>query len=268
MPVLINPAIVGPNTGTSNASGIALPGVVAGWTLLMANDFDTPFAAGGVSAAGDFPSPYNVEFWAYGDGAPDTAGSSFGANSIYHPSTVVSVSGSCLRKHVSVVGGVPHSATVGVSPAGLDSLYGRFSVCFRVPVTFSGWKAAWLHWPISGVWPRDGEIDFPEGGYDGNIEAYMHWQGGTSGGDQDGYTPGVPYGNGWHVATLEWLPSRCTFILDGVTIGNNTTTAHIPNTEMYWALQTETDFGAYPANMPISTDHGDIEIDWVAAWST
>jgi hypothetical protein len=265
------------SVGAVNASGIALPGAVAGWTLVYANDFNTPFSVGAVSSAGDFPSPYSGDLSAsiYPDWAPDTAQSLDGANSCYRPSQVLSCSGSCIRKHVFVnttdIPGTnfPQSATFVVQPGGVgNQLYGRYSVCFRIPTTFNGWKLAWLRWPASNVWPRDGEIDFPEGSLNGNIEAYMHWQGGTSGSNQDGYTPGTPYGNGWHVCTLEWLSTRCTFILDGVTIGNNTTTAHIPNTPMYWALQTETEFAGYPANMPTVTDHGDIEIDWVAMWST
>lgn len=260
-----------------NASGIPLPGVVAGWTLLYADDFDTPFSVGAVNSSGVFPAPYatNLTATPYPDFADDTAGSSFGDTSCYRPSQVLSCSGSCIRKHlfVNTTEFAPttfaQSAVFVVAPGGVgNQLYGRYSICFRVPVTFNGWKLAWLRWPASGVWPRDGEIDFPEGALNSNIEAYMHWQGGASGGDQDGYTPGTPYGNGWHVATLEWLSTRCTFILDGTTIGNSTTTAHIPNTPMYWAVQTETNFAGYPSNMPSTTDQGNIEIDWLAMWST
>ena len=39
-----------------------------------------------------------------------------------------------------------------------------------------GYKVAWLLWPKSGVWPRDGEIDFPEADLIGTISAFMHRQ--------------------------------------------------------------------------------------------
>ena len=41
-------------------------------------------------------------------------------------------------------------------------LYGRISVRFKAD-PLHGFKTAWLLWPDSGVWPRDGELDYPEG---------------------------------------------------------------------------------------------------------
>jgi beta-glucanase (GH16 family) len=141
-----------------------------------------------------------------------------------------------------------------------DQLYGRYAVRFRAdPV--DGYKAAWLLWPKSEVWPRDGEIDFPEGELDGTISAFMHRMNGTSGGDQDAYPTGATFGS-WHTAVIEWTPASVVFLLDGAVIG--VSTSRIPSTPMHWVLQTETSLNSI---MPSPTAQGHVQIDWVAIWS-
>lgn len=141
--------------------------------------------------------------------------------------------------------------------------YGRYVVRFKAD-TFHGYHASWLLWPTSGIWPGDGEIDFPEADTNGNISAFMHWQGGTSGGSQDAYSTNVPMGGDvWHTAEIDWLPSRVTFILDGNVIGNSTNTSHIPNTPMRFVIQNGGSFGS--AATP--SDSGHIYIDWVTIYS-
>jgi hypothetical protein len=263
----------GLSVGSGNASGIALPSTVSGWNLIYANDFNTSFAVGGVDSTGTFPSPYSADLWCYGDGSPDTAGGvDFGANSIYQPTDVLSCSGSVIRKNLHIVGGVPHSAVIGVSPGGVSNqTYGRYSACFKVPSTFNGWKTAWLTFPSPGTWPTDGEIDFLEGPLNGTMGMFMHWQGGTSGNDNYGFESGISYvstglGNGWHVVTLEWSANYCRFILDNLVIGTVYGTK-VPNTSMFVVLQTETDFSSYPTNMPTTGDAGFVDVDWIAVWS-
>jgi beta-glucanase (GH16 family) len=143
-------------------------------------------------------------------------------------------------------------------PGGQDQTFGRYEVRFRSSVPATGWKVAWLQWPASGVWPRDGEIDFPEGNLTGTIHAFMHRQNGTSGSDQDAYSTGVTFVN-WHTAVLEWTPTRCEFFLDGVSIGK--ATSRIPNTPMHWVIQSET---ALDGSIPAS--EAAMQIDWLAAW--
>ena len=90
-------------------------------------------------------------------------------------------------------------------PGGNDVLYGRYAVRWKADA-IPGYKVAWLLWPDSEVWPRDGEIDFPEGNLDGTVEGFMHRQNGTSGGDQDHAGSAVRFGDGrWHTAVTEWL---------------------------------------------------------------
>ena len=97
---------------------------------------------------------------------------------------------------------------------GSGTLGGRFAICWRLPTVIPRYKQAWLLWPDSETWPRDGEIDFPEGGFNsGNaIEAYMHRQNGTSGGDQDAYRTNVPRSGeaGTPPSSSGWLASRAS----------------------------------------------------------
>jgi len=116
-----------------------------------------------------------------------------------------------------------------------NQLYGRYEVRFRAD-SVDGYKTAFLLWPKSGVWPRDGEVDFPEGDLQGVIKAFMHRQNGTSGSDQDGYTSSARFPD-WHTAVIEWKPNFCRFILDGNILG--TSTSRVPNTPMHWVLQCE-----------------------------
>ncbi len=137
-------------------------------------------------------------------------------------------------------------------------LYGRYTIRFRAdPLPL--YKTAWLLWPDSGVWPRDGEIDFPEGDLNGKISAFMHRQNGTSGGDQNYWHTGQTYTT-WHTATIEWLPNKLTFILDN---SNITFTSRVPSTPMHWVIQTET---ALSSSSPANSTAGNVQIDWVAAY--
>ena len=66
-------------------------------------------------------------------------------------------------------------------------------------MTGFGYKTAWLLWPRSEVWPRDGEIDFPEGDLDSTIHGFVHRQGATSGSDQYAVSTSATY-TSWHTA--------------------------------------------------------------------
>lgn len=253
-----------------NASGIPMPGTLAGWTRVMAEDFDSPFAVGGVSTAGVFPAPYTDTVWAYADGTMDTAGSQ-GQPSRYHPSTVLSVSGSALKKSLYVAAGPqPRSAAVGVVPStGLNRLYGRFVVCVKITSAAEGWKLAWLTWPSSENWPTDGELDYPEGSIAGPYEGIafnFHKQGGDGNGpgNVDHFDAGVLWssagmGNGWHVLDMAWAPGAVRTWLNGNVVG--TSYAKIPNTTMRYMMQTETDVGVAVPTLP-----AELLCDWVAVY--
>jgi beta-glucanase (GH16 family) len=233
----------------------ALPvGDLPGWHQVFRDDFtvDVPL--------GSFPEAV-ADRWgnSYPDGWHDTSG-----NGTYFPSKVVSIQNGVMDLYLHTENGVHLvAAPVPTIPESANSkggiLYGRYVVRFRSdPVP--GYKTAWLLWPDSGIWPRDGEIDFPEGNLDGFISAYMHYQNGTSGSDQNVYSTEAAYMS-WHTAVIEWTPTACTFILDGQMIG--TSTSRIPDTPMHWVLQTETDLNGIP---PRDSAAGHVQIDWVAVY--
>jgi Glycosyl hydrolases family 16 len=141
-------------------------------------------------------------------------------------------------------------------------LYGRYVIRYEQSASFPMFHESWLLWPDSNTWPRDGEIDFPEADTNSSsTSAFMHRQGGTSGGSQDAYSAKVPIYGAWHTAVIEWLPTRCTFILDGNVVGNST--SNVPNTQMHWVIQNGGNFGATPDN----TSQGHLYIDWVSIYA-
>lgn len=158
-----------------------------------------------------------------------------------------------------VDGSGPHScAFIPQLSGGADHLYLRVAERFCTPVRTAGWKDAWLLWPKSGVWPRDGEIDFPEGNLTGTISAFMHRQNATSGSDQDAYSTGATFAS-CHTAVTEWGPTQTRFLLDGAVIG--TSTSRIPNTPMHLVVQSETVLdGTIPTQTAKTT------LDWIAVW--
>ena len=227
----------------------AMPtGDLPGFRYVFGDDFTTPAAEGAFLAA--YP-----KWSAYPAGWKDS--SKFGS---YDP-RIISAHDSLLDIHHRTEGGA--ALVASLSPA-IDGdryqLYGRYAMRFRAD-SLVGYKAAYLLWPQSEQWPRDGEIDFPEGDYDRTISAFMHRQGATSGSDQDAFSTSATFGP-WHTAVIEWTPTRCEFFLDGASIG--AATARIPNTPMRLQIQSETRIISTPP--PTSTD-GHVLIDWVAVWA-
>ncbi len=244
----------GPNAASSaSPSGEAMPvGDIPGWRQIFADDFTTDVPVG------SFPSAVSDRWGAYEDGWKDTSG-----HGTYMPSKVLSVSGGLLNFNIHTEAGVPMVSApypkINGARNGTGQLYGRYAVRFRADA-LQHYKAAWLLWPDSGVWPGEGEIDFPEGDLDGKISAFMHRTGATSGGDQDYYLTDATFPT-WHTAVIEWTASRVTFILDGRVLG--TSTSRVPSTPMHWVLQTET---ALSGQVPAASTAGNVQIDWVAVY--
>jgi hypothetical protein len=210
------------------------------------------------------------KWWDYPDGWQDTQ-----KDCDYYPSQTMSIANNIMNMYIHTASNgtcmtaVPEpilppraSGSVGGATGSEGGqLYGMYSVRFKSD-PIPGYKTAFLLWPDDENWPADGEIDFPEGELDGTIGAFMHWEGATSGSQQDAYGSSDTY-TSWHTATLEWAPTYVKFILDGVTIGDST--SHIPDTPMHWVLQTESDIGA--SSPPAASASGNLQIAWVAMWS-
>jgi beta-glucanase (GH16 family) len=231
-----------PVTGTTSPSGVAMPtAALTGWRQVFADDFSTPVALGG------FPGSSYSSRWDGYAGFTDTSG-----NGTYTPEKVVSVKNGALDLHLRTEGGKALTAAPVplVDGAWGGSTYGRYSVRFRADAV-AGYKTAWLLWPDSNNW-NEGEIDFPEGELNGTINAFVH-QPGDPARNALAVGTGVTY-TGWHTATVEWLPSGVTFVLDGKQVGRTTVS---PSKPMHLVLQTET------SGRPSASASGHVQIDWI-----
>jgi beta-glucanase (GH16 family) len=240
-------------TATASPTFTPTPNPGGRWTSIFRDDFDW------VAAEGQFPAITSGRWSAYPHGWLDTSD-----NGTYDPA-IVSVHDGVLDKHLRYQDG--EFKVAAITPRWLNSsgastayqTYGRYEVRFRAdPVV--GYKTAWLLWPQSETWPRDGEIDFPEGSLTGSICAFMHHQGATSGSDQDAFCTSTTYAD-WHTAVIEWEPNRVGFYLDGALIGEST--QRIPNTPMRWVIQTETKIQTTP---PPTSAQGHVYLDYVEVW--
>ena len=244
------------HAATASPSGQAMPvGDLDGWRQNFTDDFTTD------APLGTFQTKYASKWHFYLDGWKDTAGQQ-GAPSRYYPSKVLSASGGVLNKYLHTENGTPMAAAllpILNGQANGSQLYGKYTIRFKSD-SLLGFKTAWLQWPDSGVWPRDGEIDYPEGDLSKSFGAFIHRQGATTGTDQTAFSNLGTY-TSWHTASLEWLPGRINLILDGVTVG--TSTNRIPNTSMHWVIQTESCLPTCPA----ANVAGNLQIDWAVAYA-
>ncbi len=230
----------------------AMPvGDLPGWHQVFTEDFATAVPLG------SFPgSVYGAKWSVYPDGWSDAPG-----DGVYMPSRVDSVSNGALDywfhtendKHLI-------AASMPLLPGGQDQLYGRYAVRFRVDPIL-GYKMSFLLWPQSETWPRDGELDFPEGDLAGQFGAYTHHQGAKSFGNQDAFETGLMNDGLWHTAVTEWTAAAVRYSLDGALIGVSTN--RLPNTPMHWVLQT----GRIAGTTVADTVEGHMQIDWAVAYA-
>ena len=127
-----------------------------------------------------------------------------------------------------------------------------------------GYKGVPLLWPMSGTWPRDGEIDWPESEFDRTPAAFMHRQGATTGSDQDWYpAPAGTSWQDWHTYAIEWVSgTSAEFFIDGTSIGKST--SRVPNTPMHLVMQFETRLTTTPPDPAVN---GYVEIDYLKVWT-
>jgi hypothetical protein len=255
-----------PSPTNACPSGECLPlGDLPGWRQIFTDDFIEPVALGQWSGCSmepmvcsGLPDAYRDRWWAFLEGWSDQASGS------YSPARVFSIAGGVLDIHVHTESGAHLAAApvplIHARNGAFGQLYGRYAVRFTSDA-LHGYKVAWLLWPDSETWPRDGEIDFPEGNLDMVIEAYLHRRNATAGSDTAGFSSGVPVSGGWHTAVIEWKKDSAVFILDGNVIG--ATMDRIPDTPMHWVLEVTTTLDGYE---PADETEGHVRIDWVAVW--
>jgi hypothetical protein len=245
-----------PNDGS--VSGEAMPTTdLPGWKIAFTDNFNTNIPLG------KFPSSVSNRYFAYPYPWRDTSKRGY-----YNPERTTYVENGRLIQWLHNENGqnLVSAFTPKFANGIQNQLYGRYAIRWRIQNPIPRYKIAWLTWPQSEVWPRDGEIDYPEAHnlvVGNKIHVYMHRQDGTSGGDQDFYNSNVDaVASGWHTSIMEWRPNSCKFILDGKTFGHST--SRVPNTPMRWVIQSETAIGG---DAPAPSTQGNIEIDWVAVWS-
>lgn len=241
------PSTAAPPTANAAApSGVAMPvGNLPGWKQTFSDDFTAPLTQG------EFPGSYSSKWMSY-NGFPDT--SHVGD----YDQSIISVQRGTLDLFLHTVNGRPK----GAAPIPLvnggwgGQTFGRFSVRMRVD-NLPGYGAGFLLWPDSNDW-NDGEIDFPEGGFDSVVHGYNH-------------CPGNPSVNcyvadssatftDWHTYTIDWLPTELSYEIDDKVIGSTTT--NIPTVPMHWVMQAATT-GVQPA----SGTAGHVLIDWATIYS-
>ncbi|MBC7517999.1 MAG: glycoside hydrolase family 16 protein [Microbacteriaceae bacterium] len=227
----------------------AMPvGDLPGWKQVFSDDFTTPVAAGG------FPGPYAAKWLSY-SGFPDTS------HKGWYDQKIISAHDGVLDLFLHTENGVALGAAplplVNGAPYGSQNgqSYGRFSVRMKSDA-LPGYGLGFLLWPDSEVW-NDGEIDFPEGGLDDVPHAFNHCLGNPSlncylASGSTSYTD-------WHTYTINWTPTKISFLIDGAEIG--ATTDNIPSKSLHWVMQVATT-GVTPD--PALSGH--LLIDWATVY--
>lgn len=242
--------------GAANMPFTDLPG----WKLTFADEFTTRIPRG------QFESASAGRYFCYKLGWRDSS-----QHGMYDPSIIAVNKKGLLDIWIRTIDGTPRvAAFVPIFPTGLGTqktnLLGM-RVEFRIRADkMTGYKGVPLLWPMSGDWPRDGEINWPEGGFDGGAPmAFMHRQDATTGGDQDYYrAPAGTTWQDWHTYVTEWKPGvSAEFFIDGKSIGKSTN--RVPNTAMHLVMQFETALGGAPVPDPSVSGH--VQIDRLAVWS-
>ena len=210
---------------------------------IFTDDFTTSLSAG------SFPGAYSSKWMSYNGFADSHDKGTFNQK-------IISMHDGLMDLHVQVANGrVQGAAPIPLIKNGKwgGQTYGKYTVRFKAD-TMRGVSAAWLLWPDSNRW-GDGEIDFPEGAFNGPFWAFTHCINDPS--VNCDYLNTQSTYQGWHTASIEWTPASIKFVLDGAVL--LTSTSAIPRVPMHWVLQTE-------SNADTATSGGHVYIDWVSIY--
>ena len=229
----------------ATASGADMPTAAPkGWTRIFAEDFGT------AQSKGQFPGVYGAKWKSY-HGFPDTSQRGD------YDQGIISVHDGALDVNLGTgADGRPKGAAP--IPLLTDSgkvtgqVYGRYTMRFNAD-NMPGYGMAGLLWPSSGTW-ADGEIDFPEGQFNSSIWAYTHCVGNPK--KNCSYLETGARWSTWHTATIEWMPGKINYIMDGRVL--QTVTKSVPTKAMQWVLQTGT-----MGDGPAPGTKGHLLVDWV-----
>jgi Malectin domain/Glycosyl hydrolases family 16 len=265
-------------TSTVDPSGQTMPvGDVPGWHQVFADDFSNDNVPRGsfsgcsetgtpvTSHCTGLPTAVDSKWWAYPDGWSGTP-----ATAVNYPSKVLSIQNGLMTYYIhteSLNGSAVHmvAAPLPKIPGATGSWggmqYGRYVFRARMDPLY-GYHASFLLWPDDNVWPRDGEIDWPEADLDSpTISGFMHWQNATAGSQQDAYNVMDPFDQ-WHTYEIDWTSTNCSFYIDGNLVGSSTDPTKIPATPMHLVLQIAASFSETAA----PTTAGNVQIDWLTVY--
>jgi hypothetical protein len=233
------PLVVDP----TDPSGATMPtSDGTGWDRVFSEDF-----ADG-SSRGGFEADYSDRFSVY-HGFADTAGTGR-----YQASVLSAHDGLLDMRLRTTKGGTPLAG--GIVPL-VDGQWGgqtsgRYSVRMKSDEV-DGYGVAMLLWSDENVWEH-GEIDFPEGALGAPAYLNVHCL-------EDPAEKCVHYETSasladWHTYTIEWTPSRMSFLVDDEVVG--TTTENIPTSPMHLVVQAGSNEG-----LPPRSAAGSLLIDWM-----
>ena len=172
----------------------------------------------------------------------------------YNDGARVTYHDSCMDIEIAQVAGVMQG-TAGIFGVGQNSM--RTSMRFRTDAPFTGAGCAGMIWPRSGKW-SEGEIDWPEVQFNGNITGFIHRVGLNPEQNALVVNTAVTPWSGWHTVVTEWRPGhyvRC--FLDGVLLGTCTSAVAVNSHD--WRLQAAANGGTRSAG-------GHMLVDWIAQW--
>ncbi|MEN0103137.1 MAG: glycoside hydrolase family 16 protein [Curtobacterium sp.] len=227
----------------ADPSGVTMPtGDGSGWKRVFSEDFARPTPTGG------FEADYADRFSVY-HGFADTAGTGR-----YQSSALTAHDGVLDMRLRTTSSGTPLAG--GVVPL-VDGRWGgqtsgRYSVRMKSDEV-DGYGVAVLLWSDDNAW-ADGEVDFPEGALGAPAGLNVHCL-------ADPAEKCIQHQTGasladWHTYTIEWTPTRMSFLVDDTVVG--TTTENIPTARMHLVVQAGSNDGRPPRSAS-----GSLLIDWV-----
>ncbi|WP_323749713.1 glycoside hydrolase family 16 protein [Curtobacterium sp. VKM Ac-1376] len=223
-----------PTAATSPTPSPTMPSYLANREPTYSEDFDTPAAAGG-----QFAATYRESWQPYPDG---TGGK-------YYSDKLISAHDGYMD--VAMDGEHGAAGTFGTPTDAWSHVGGTFSIRARA-TGGDGNGAAVMLWPTSDAW-TDGELNYPEGQFDGSPRVFHHSMLQGLERDTETYNTRVSWRD-WHTYTTEWIPGKIIrYYLDGKLVF--TVPRNVPTTPHRYMFQ----IGNWG-------DPGHLQIDWVRTY--
>ncbi|MGU3412069.1 glycoside hydrolase family 16 protein [Microbacterium sp. M1A1_1b] len=201
----------------------------------FAEDFDTNAASGG-----QFAATYANAWQPYPDAMSNK----------YYSGEVISAHDGIMD--VAMDGTRGAAGTFGTQQGAWSHVGGTFSVRARATGGDDN-GAAFMLWPTSNVW-SEGELDFPEGTFQGTVGAFSHAMTPGQERHQNGLHTTATWRT-WHTYTTVWVPGESVkYYVDGTLVFADT--QYVPTTAHRYMFQ-----------IGNKGEPGNLEIDWVRIWS-